>query len=91
MTEPRSIPAPSSAPKANLFALIGFIGAFIIPIVGIVLGAMALSQISRTHESGRGLARGAIVVGILGTLFQVGFFILWATLFFGAVSQIPQY
>lgn len=90
MTEPSGIAAPSSAPKTNLFALIGFIGAFVIPIVGIVLGAMATSQISRTHEPGRGLARGAIVVGMLGTLFQVGFFIVWATLFFGALGQIPQ-
>ena len=79
-----------SPPKTNLFALIGFIGAFMIPIVGIVLGAMATSQISRTNESGRGLARGAIAVGILGTLFQVGFFVVWFSLFFGMIGQIPQ-
>ncbi|MBK4347302.1 DUF4190 domain-containing protein [Lacisediminihabitans changchengi] len=65
--------------KTNTLALVGFIAAFMIPVVGVVLGAIARRQLSfpGTHESGRGLARWAMIIGILGTLAQVSFFVIW--------------
>lgn len=72
------------APKTNMFALIGFIAAFVIPVVGIVLGVIASRQIGMTRESGRGLARWTIVGGV-GSLLQVSFFTVWCVLFFGAI------
>jgi hypothetical protein len=80
-------PAPT-APKTNTLALIGFIAAFVIPVVGIVLGAMGMKQTRVTGEGGRGLARAAVFLGSLFTLLQVGFFIVWASLFFGALSHV---
>jgi hypothetical protein len=43
----------------TLFCYVGLL----IPIVGIVLGAVALNQINRTNQQGRGLAIGGIAVG----------------------------
>lgn len=78
-------------PKTNTLALVGFIASFMIPIVGIVLGAMAQRQIAVTQEGGRGLARAAVILGALGTTFQVVFFIVWLSLFSAAISQTPLF
>ena len=77
------------APKTNMVALIGFIGAFVLPVAGIVLGVLATRQIGITRESGRGLARWAIVVGSAGALFQLAFFVVWLVLFVSAFSSVP--
>tara|TARA_R110002051_G_scaffold302606_1_gene371065 strand:+ start:3010 stop:3267 length:258 start_codon:yes stop_codon:yes gene_type:complete len=74
-------------PRTNTLALIGFIAAFMIPIVGVVLGAMGRKQITSSGESGRGLARAAIIIGIVGTLFQVVFFAVWLTLMTAGLTQ----
>ncbi|WP_217180332.1 hypothetical protein [Streptomyces sp. AC495_CC817] len=77
--------------KTNTLALIAFISAFVIPIVGFILSFIARRQLDvpGNAETGRGLARWAMIVGALGTLAQVAFFILWAVLFFGALAQAP--
>ncbi|MGV8859202.1 DUF4190 domain-containing protein [Rhodoglobus sp.] len=74
-------------PRTNTLALIGFIAAFMIPIVGVVLGAMGRKQITSSGESGRGLARAAIIIGMLGTLIQVAFFGFWLTLMTAGIAQ----
>lgn len=78
-------------PRTNTLALVGFIASFMIPIVGIVLGAMAQRQIALTHEGGRGLARAAVIIGALGATFQLIFFIVWLSLFSAAISQTPLF
>lgn len=78
-------------PRTNTLALVGFIASFMIPIVGIVLGAMAQRQIAVTHEGGRGLARAAVIIGALGATFQLIFFIVWLSLFSAAISQTPLF
>lgn len=74
--------------KTNLLALIGFIAAFMIPPAGVILAVFARRQLDApgNAESGRGLARWAMVIGILGTFAQLGFFILWFSVFFQAVG-----
>ncbi len=74
--------------KTNLLALVGFIAAFMIPPAGVILSIFARRQLDAPGniESGRGLARWAMVIGILGTLAQLGFFILWFSLFFRAMA-----
>lgn len=74
--------------KTNLLALVGFIASFVIPLAGVILSIFARRQLDApgNTESGRGLARWAMVIGILGTLAQVAFFILWFSLFFRAVA-----
>lgn len=46
-------------------AIVGFILAFFVSIVGVILGFVALSQIKRTGEQGRGLALAAVIIGLV--------------------------
>lgn len=55
-------------PKYNLFSLISFISAFFLSVPAIVMGHMALSEIKKTGERGRGLALAGLILGYLGTL-----------------------
>lgn len=62
--------SPHPLPKRNRLAFIAFGSAFWLSIAGVVFGAIALTQIERTGERGRGLAIAGIVIG--GVLFTVG-------------------
>lgn len=53
----------TAAPKYNLFSLISFVGVFVMPIVGVVFGHVALKQISSTGEPGHGFARAGLIIG----------------------------
>ncbi|MDQ0726047.1 DUF4190 domain-containing protein [Microbacterium sp. W4I20] len=79
------------APRTNTLALVGFIAAFVIPIAGFVLGVLALRQLRApgNGESGAGLARWSLIIGALGTLLHVIFFIVWISLFVAAVNGQP--
>lgn len=76
----------------NTLALVAFIAAFVIPLAGFILSFFARRQLDAPGnvESGRGLARWAMVVGILGALAQLAFIIVWIMLFASAVTQIPS-
>jgi peptidyl-prolyl cis-trans isomerase B (cyclophilin B) len=47
----------------NALAIVGLILAIFFPIIGAILGHVALSQIKKTGEEGRGLALAAVIVG----------------------------
>ena len=78
-------------PKTNTLALVGFIAAFVIPVAGLVLGIVARRQLAApgSPETGSGFARWAMIIGALGTVFQLGFLILWLSLFANALSHLP--
>jgi hypothetical protein len=80
-----------SVQKTNTLALVGFISAFVIPIAGLILGILARRELDRpgSNESGRGLARWAMVLGVIGMAGQVLFFIWWATAFAAALNHAP--
>ncbi|WP_374946383.1 DUF4190 domain-containing protein [Agreia sp.] len=59
------------AEKYNVIAIVGFIASFFINIVGIILGFVALSQIKRTGERGRGLAIAGIIIGFASILVGI--------------------
>jgi hypothetical protein len=68
------IPAPpmvvgasfSARNRTNTMAVLAIIFGFFVGILGIVFGHVALSQISRTGEGGRGLAITGLVFGYFG-------------------------
>lgn len=60
-----------SATGTNTLAIASFVCAFLIPIIGAVLGFVARSQISKTRENGDGLALAGIIIGIIGTIANV--------------------
>lgn len=49
--------------RLNTMSIAGFVLAFVVNIVGLVVSIIALAQIRRTGERGRGLAIAGVVVG----------------------------
>ena len=58
--------------KTNGLAIAALVCGFFCGILGIILGIVALNQINKTNEGGKGLAIAGIVIG------AVGIFIYWA-------------
>lgn len=54
--------------KLNQTALIGFIASFFLSPAGVALGLVALSQIRRNGDRGRGFAIAAIAIGAFSFL-----------------------
>ena len=85
--QPQQPYTPQAAgPKTNVLAIIALIGGFVIPLAGIIVGFIALSQIKTTGEAGRGLAIGGIVVGfVVGalTILLVAFSFILPLILFG--------
>ncbi|CAN5241273.1 hypothetical protein BH09ACT5_BH09ACT5_12060 [soil metagenome] len=59
------------ARRTNTLAILALVAAFVASAVGIVLGIVALLQIRRSGEAGRGLAVSAIIIGVRVTAFFV--------------------
>jgi hypothetical protein len=63
-------PMPMS-PKTNTMAVIALVLAFFIPLIGLILGIVAISQIKKKNEGGKGLAIASIIISIVIMLMQV--------------------
>lgn len=72
-------------PITNTLAILSLILSFVIALVGVILGHVALNQITRTGQQGRGLAIAGIAVGyislIVGAIFSIRAFYLFSQLF----------
>ena len=64
-------PDPQQPRGTNTMAIVGFVLAFLVSPVGLVLSIIGLQQTGQRHEGGRGLAIAGIVIGALGTLFGI--------------------
>ena len=84
MSQPHATVVPL---KTNVLAIISLISAFIFPLAAVITGYVAQSQIRRTGEEGRGLARAGVIIGMVGTVLQLGFFIVWFSTFFSIIGQ----
>ncbi|NII49843.1 DUF4190 domain-containing protein [Frigoribacterium endophyticum] len=82
MTTPQPYGAAGAPVKTNVLAIVGIILAFFVPLVGVILGFVARSQIKRTGEKGSGLALAAIIIGlafiVIGIIISVVFAIAGA-------------
>jgi len=68
--------------KTNTIAILALIFAFFVPLLGAIFGHVAMGQIKRSGEEGRGLALAGVIVGWVFT----GFGALWLFIFFAAVA-----
>ncbi|WP_322409222.1 DUF4190 domain-containing protein [Microbacterium invictum] len=81
-----------AGPKTNVLAIVSLISSivafvvlpFIGSLVGVITGHMALSQIKRTGEQGRGLALAGTIVGYVG----LGFILLFILFFLSFLPLI---
>lgn len=65
-------PLAAQAPRStNGLAIAGFVISLFFGIIGLVLSAIALSQINRTGQEGKGLAIAGIVIGAASTIIGV--------------------
>lgn len=64
-------PYPEQKSGTNVLAIIALVGAFVFPLAGVICGHIALSQIKRTGESGRGLAIAGLVIGYIYIAFII--------------------
>jgi uncharacterized membrane protein len=55
----------SQKDKLNVWALLGFIFAFVAPILGLIFSIIALVQIKKTGERGRGFAIAGLIIAIV--------------------------
>lgn len=77
---PAAPPAPTpyasapTGPKTNTLAIVSLVLAFFISLGAIICGHIALSQIKKTGENGRGLAMAGLILGYVG--FVLGFILV---------------
>jgi uncharacterized Tic20 family protein len=73
MTDPNPGYAPApAAQKTNVLAIVSLVIAILqFNVIAIILGAIALSQIKKTGENGRGLALAGIIIGAISIVFWI--------------------
>ncbi|MGZ9825316.1 DUF4190 domain-containing protein [Tsukamurella ocularis] len=77
---------PQSSARTNGLAIAALIGGIVFAPLGIVLGHIALRQIGRTGEGGRGLALAGLIIGYAITLMAIVTILMMALLVSGAGS-----
>ncbi len=78
---------------SKTLSIIAFILAFILPLVGLILGIVALVKINRGQAEGKGLAVAAIVLGAIFTLVLPVLVFIGGLAYFGVLSpstRIPD-
>jgi uncharacterized membrane protein len=82
-------PEPHSE-KTNTLAIIALVVSIILffglPIVGLILAIVAISQIKKKGEQGKGLAIGAIVISVIGIILNI----IVGILLFGSILLIDK-
>lgn len=58
--------APAPQQKTNTLAIVSLVLAFVVSLGAVICGHIALSQIKKTGEQGRGLAIAGLVLGYIG-------------------------
>lgn len=64
--------------QTNTMAIIGFVTSLILPPLGIIFGIIALGQIKKSGENGKGWAIAGIAVGAVFTLYFILIASAWA-------------
>jgi len=73
---PQGYGQPTGEDKWNVLAIVSFVSAFFVSLAAIICGHIALSQIKRTGEKGRGLAIAGLVLGYLGVVAFIIFIVV---------------
>lgn len=74
-------------PGTNVLAIISLISAFFVSIAAIITGHIALAQIKRTGEKGRGLALAGLIIGYVSVALGALLVIAWLVLFFSIMGN----
>ncbi|MBO9046113.1 MULTISPECIES: DUF4190 domain-containing protein [Curtobacterium] len=83
--QPYGAPMQPSSDRFNVMAIVGFVLAFVVNIAGLVVSIIALSQIKKTGERGRGLALAGIIISALSLVFGI----IWVIFVIAVVANAP--
>lgn len=72
--------------KTNTLAVVGFILAFIIPLIGLILMIVSLGQIKKRKEGGKGLAVAGVILASVFLLGQIIFVVAMV----GGVKEVAK-
>jgi hypothetical protein len=78
---------PSAGEKYNVLAIISLVSAFFVSLAAVICGHIALSQIKKTGEKGRGLAIAGLVLGYLGLVSGLIIFIVLIGAWIAAINS----
>jgi peptidyl-prolyl cis-trans isomerase B (cyclophilin B) len=76
--------------QTSAMAIGALVGAFFFPPLGIVLGHIALSQIRRNNEEGRGLAVAGLVIGYVFTALYLLGIVIYVIFVAWMVSEVDK-
>lgn len=92
MTDSAPAPAPTPAPapasaKWNVLSIVSLVTSIVgLSLVGVITGHISLSQIKKSGEQGNVLAIIGLVLGYLGVVGWIIFWIVWFAIFATATS-----
>lgn len=95
-SQPPSSPAGFYPPmyppprRTNAMAIAALVSAFVLAPLGIVFGHIALSQIRRSDEDGRGLAIAGLVVGYAFTGMYLLLIVIWVIMFAWVATEVNK-
>jgi hypothetical protein len=83
--------APVAEEKYNVLSIVSLVSAFFVSLVAVITGHIALSQIKRTGEKGRGLAIAGLILGYLSIAATIVVIIVMIPFIIYALSHPEQY
>ncbi|ASD23092.1 hypothetical protein B7495_14100 [Cryobacterium sp. LW097] len=84
---PQGYGQPAAGDKWNVLAIISLVSAFFVSLAAVICGHIALSQIKRTGEKGRGLAIAGLVLGYVGLISGLIFLIVTIGVIMAGISE----
>ena len=82
--------AHPTSPQTNTMAIAALVSALVLAPLGIVFGHVALRQIKRSGDGGRGLAIAGLVIGYVVTVLLALFLILVVVYFSAMISSLDD-
>ena len=84
---PQGYGEPTGQDKWNVLAIISLVSSFFVSLAAVICGHIALSQIKKTGERGRGLAIAGLVLGYLGLVVGIIFVIIFVVFIVAAADS----
>ncbi|WP_051973549.1 DUF4190 domain-containing protein [Cryobacterium sp. MLB-32] len=81
---------PTAPPPFNVLSIVSFVSAFVVSLAAVICGHIALSQIKKTGERGRGFAIAGLVLGYIGLVSGIIAIILFFV-FLSILATNPNY
>jgi peptidyl-prolyl cis-trans isomerase B (cyclophilin B) len=76
--------------RTNAMAIAALVSAFVVAPLGIVFGHIALSQIRRSDEDGRGLAIAGLVLGYVFTGLYLLLIVIWVIMIALVATEVDK-